>query len=205
MIRQARTYLRGAVSATALIAVTVVAFVVLVSLQALENWPLAGSPDPAGSAAVETPAPAALAAHRTNARARRAAGHRRPGRRTDLGRGARAGIADTSTPSGLPTAQGDGGPSAPEAAPGEATSSDGVPATHAAPAPAPVEAVTGTANGAVSEVEETVNETGVTTTAGAAVQEVAGPGSTVGGAVGKATEAVGGLTGEAPRGPLEVP
>jgi hypothetical protein len=57
--------------------------------------------------------------------------------------------------------------------------------------------VTGAANGAVSEIEETVNEIGVTT-AGAAVQEVAGPGSTVGGAVGKVTEAVGGLTGEAP-------
>jgi hypothetical protein len=58
--------------------------------------------------------------------------------------------------------------------------------------------VTGAANGAVGEIEETVNETGVATTAGAAVQEVAGPGSTVGGAVGKVTEAVGGLTGEAP-------
>jgi hypothetical protein len=58
--------------------------------------------------------------------------------------------------------------------------------------------VTGAANGAVDELEETVNETGATTAAGAAVQEVAGPGSTVGGAVGKVTEVVGGLTGEAP-------
>ena len=35
MIRQAHTYLAGAVSGTALIAVAVVAFVMLVSLQAL--------------------------------------------------------------------------------------------------------------------------------------------------------------------------
>ncbi len=42
MIRQARTYLFGAVSATSLIAAAVVAFVALVSLQALRDWPLAG-------------------------------------------------------------------------------------------------------------------------------------------------------------------
>ncbi len=40
MIRQAHTYLVGAVSATGLIAAAVVAFVVLVSLQALQDWPL---------------------------------------------------------------------------------------------------------------------------------------------------------------------
>ncbi|MGB7588505.1 MAG: hypothetical protein WBM00_07335 [Solirubrobacterales bacterium] len=48
MIRQARTYLTGAVSATALIAAAVVAFVLLVSLQALESWPLANPVDGAG-------------------------------------------------------------------------------------------------------------------------------------------------------------
>ena len=42
MIRQAHTYLAGAVSGTALIAVAVVVFVLLVSLQALRDWPLAG-------------------------------------------------------------------------------------------------------------------------------------------------------------------
>lgn len=42
MIRQARSYLAGAVSATALVSLAVVAFVVLVSLQALRDWPLAG-------------------------------------------------------------------------------------------------------------------------------------------------------------------
>ena len=42
MIRQAHTYLAGAVSGTALVAAAVVAFVLLVSLQALKDWPLAG-------------------------------------------------------------------------------------------------------------------------------------------------------------------
>jgi hypothetical protein len=42
MIRQAHTYLAGAVSSTALVATAVVAFVLLVSFQALRDWPLAG-------------------------------------------------------------------------------------------------------------------------------------------------------------------
>src|SRR5262245_43274000 len=41
MVRQAHTYLAGAVSATALVSAAVVAFVLLVSLQALKDWPLA--------------------------------------------------------------------------------------------------------------------------------------------------------------------
>src|SRR4051794_2615252 len=40
MIRQAHTYLAGAVSGTALVAAAVVAFVMLVSFQALRDWPL---------------------------------------------------------------------------------------------------------------------------------------------------------------------
>jgi len=42
MIRQARTYLVGAVSATSLIAAAIVVFIALVSLQALRDWPLTG-------------------------------------------------------------------------------------------------------------------------------------------------------------------
>jgi hypothetical protein len=42
MIRQAHTYLVGAVSGTALVAAAMVAFVLLVSFQALRDWPLAG-------------------------------------------------------------------------------------------------------------------------------------------------------------------
>ncbi len=42
MAQQARNYLTGAVSGTALIGLAVVAFVMLVSLQTLRDWPLAG-------------------------------------------------------------------------------------------------------------------------------------------------------------------
>jgi len=42
MIRQAQTYFVGAVSGTTVVAAAVVAFVMLVSFQALRDWPLAG-------------------------------------------------------------------------------------------------------------------------------------------------------------------
>src|SRR5829696_9271116 len=42
MIRQAHTYLAGAVSGTVLIAIAVAIFVLLVSVQAAKDWPLAG-------------------------------------------------------------------------------------------------------------------------------------------------------------------
>ena len=42
MIRQARSYLLGAVSSTAVIAAAVVAFALIVSAQALRDWPIAG-------------------------------------------------------------------------------------------------------------------------------------------------------------------
>jgi hypothetical protein len=60
MIRQAHTYLAGAVSSTALVAAAVVAFVLLVSFQALKDWPLAGISIGGGdSAAIEPGNPGA--------------------------------------------------------------------------------------------------------------------------------------------------
>lgn len=58
MIRQAHTYLAGAVSGTALIGAAVVAFVLLVSVQALRDWPLAGFGGSGDSAAVSSGQPA---------------------------------------------------------------------------------------------------------------------------------------------------
>jgi hypothetical protein len=55
MIRQAHTYLAGAVSSTALVAAAVVAFVLLVSLQALKEWPLAGISVGGGDSAASAP------------------------------------------------------------------------------------------------------------------------------------------------------
>jgi hypothetical protein len=59
MVRQAHTYLAGAVSGTALIAAAVVAFVLLVSLQALRDWPLAGIAGGGDGSAVSSGRPAA--------------------------------------------------------------------------------------------------------------------------------------------------
>jgi hypothetical protein len=52
MIRQAHTYLAGAVSGSALVGAAIVAFVLLVSLQALKDWPLAGIGRGGGESAV---------------------------------------------------------------------------------------------------------------------------------------------------------
>lgn len=66
MARQARNYLAGAVSGTALIGFAVVAFVMLVSLQTLRNWPLAalgigGDGDPSNGAAIAPGSPTTVA------------------------------------------------------------------------------------------------------------------------------------------------
>ncbi len=81
MVRQARFYLVGGVSGTALVAAAVVAFVMLVSLQALRDWPLAGLGlgGDSGSGAVSNPSraasPAGLeAAARAGQKAPRTAG-----------------------------------------------------------------------------------------------------------------------------------
>ncbi len=57
MIRQAQTYLVGAVSGTTLIVAAVVAFVLLISFQALRDWPLAalGGGDSGGAVAPARP------------------------------------------------------------------------------------------------------------------------------------------------------
>ncbi len=57
MIRQAHTYLAGAVSGSALVGAAVVAFVLLVSLQALKDWPLAGIGGAGGESAVSSGQP----------------------------------------------------------------------------------------------------------------------------------------------------
>ena len=88
MIRQAHTYLAGAVSGTALIAVAVVAFVVLVSVQALRDWPLAGLGGGGDDAAARPPAAAGGAGGREAQRRRgRGAGGRGRHRRRAAGVG----------------------------------------------------------------------------------------------------------------------
>src|SRR3954452_8727874 len=64
MIRQAHTYLAGAVSGTALIAIAIAVFVMLVSLQAARDWPFAGLVGSGDDASTPETAPAVPAAAR---------------------------------------------------------------------------------------------------------------------------------------------
>lgn len=183
-------------SATVLIAVAVVAFVVLVSVQALENWPLAGSPN--GPGAAEQSA-ATLTARQV--RAARAARHAaaRSARRGGRGRThhrSRAGVGVTSGSAGRGPAVG----STPQLTSGGAgQAEEQTPSAGAAPAqtsgqPAPVEKATGTVAGVLPEAESTVSQTGLTQAAEPVLQEAAPATATANGAVGKVTETTSGLT-----------
>jgi len=135
LIRQARTYLLGAMSGTALIAVAVVAFVVLVSAQAFKNWPLAdlgGGSDSAktaqGRSAEEASATGASPTAATTAAltADRSGGSRSPVEARHSGTlvsqeavgaadvGAGPGIADTGSPGGSSPVEGTSTPAVKE-------------------------------------------------------------------------------------------
>lgn len=89
MIRQAHTYLAGAMSGTALVGAAIVAFVMLVSLQTLKDWPLTGislGGDDNAAVAPARPGTGAAAARHAAAGTAHAAGRATAGAR---GRGAR--------------------------------------------------------------------------------------------------------------------
>jgi hypothetical protein len=223
MVRQAHTYLAGAVSGTALIAAAVVAFVVLVSLQAIRDWPLAGigggsdssavsagHPAAAGNTAVPTAGGAGVVA----ARVARSAADRNS---RQLGGPAESkqqvGAATTGSspspaagsPAGeapAPNSGSGGGASGP---PGQSTSS-GSGSGGGGPVSSPGTggsgqstsgAVTGAVNNTVSGADQTVGGTlgdaGVTKVTEEVVNGVAGPESAVGETVDKVGETVGGL------------
>ncbi|MGC1852920.1 MAG: hypothetical protein WA687_10835, partial [Solirubrobacterales bacterium] len=104
MVRQARNYLAGAVSGTALIAIAVIAFVMLVSLQTLRDWPLAGiagSGDESGvsdAAATGSPAPSVAASGAGTAGGGATADNGSAG--TNGGIGAAGGNAESNSPPG---------------------------------------------------------------------------------------------------------
>jgi hypothetical protein len=223
MVRQAHTYLAGAVSGTALIAAAVVAFVLLVSLQALRDWPLAGiaggSDDSAavssgrpaagagaaaaGAGAAVAPSPGAAA----NANAQQRGG-RADESRQQLGAGtvgpspspasdSPAGEAPASNPA-------DGGGAASPTTQSTSSSSGGgggggngapvsPPGTGGSGGGGTSGAVTGAVNNTVSGVDQTLGGTGVPKVTEEAVNGVAGPESTVGETVDKVVETVGGL------------
>jgi hypothetical protein len=204
MIRQAHTYLVGAVSGTALIAAAVATFVLLVSLQALRDWPLAGIGGAGDSAAVSTGRPASRAGSAAGAGAGGRPAARRVGKGANgagrqprgvnsLGRqhgGTAAGDAGAlPAPSGgeSPSSSSPGGGSTPSSASGggsEQSTSGAVP---------------GAVNEAVSGVDQAtggaLGNTGVTKVTEETVNGVAGPESKVGKTVDKVVETVGGPLG----------
>lgn len=218
MIHQARSYLVGAISATTLVAVAVVAFVLLVTAQAVRDWPLGGlglggeeeigtvAPVPPGLAAGGEAVPAVAGA--TGG----AGGSPGPGGATPpaapppgggtvtppLGSGGSGGGRAPA-----PVSEGGGGGAGQTPGGG---GGDGVPVPEVPPGdfPAPSETVTDTVGEVVSGVDEAtggaLEESGTKEAAEGAVEEAAGPESTLGGTVDEtaasAEGAVEGLLGD---------
>jgi hypothetical protein len=218
MIRQAHTYLAGAVSGTALIAAAVVGFVMLVSLQALRDWPLAGIGS-GDSAAVSTGRPVGGAGNTVNAGARHAIAAGVAGKRAH-GTGRQRGGANSlggqhevtaaggsspapsrgESPSGSesPSSSSTGSAgSTPSSAPG---GSGGGPGSGGGSGQSTSGAVTGAVNETVSGVDQAtggaLGSTGVTKATEETVNGVAAPESPVGKTVDKVVETVGGLLGD---------
>lgn len=227
MIRQAHTYLAGAVSGTALVAAAVVAFVLLVSFQALKDWPLAGINIGGGDSTVSSPnsgdaaAPTAGAGSAGSAVAGGPASTGNPTRDANRAAAARgdstalatapqpaAGAPSTEVPA--PTAPAADGPSA-SSPPGSASASSnsgnggganpgaGLGGAAGGSGQSTSGAITNTVNKTVSGVDEAtggvIGSTGVTGVTEKAVEEAAGPESTVGKTVDEVVKTVGGLLG----------
>jgi hypothetical protein len=207
MIRQAHTYLAGAVSGTALIAVAVVGFVMLVSLQALRDWPLASIGGGGNSVAVSsgqpvagTKGPLSLNAASAGVLRRSGTGANVTGRQNGGGgslggrQGGNAGGETSPVPSGAdaPSSSpaGDAGSTSPSASGGSTGAGSGRSTSGA---------VTGTVNKTVSGVDQTtggtLGSTGVTEVTEETVNDVAGPESLVGKTVDETVKTVGGLLG----------
>ena len=140
MVRQAHTYLAGAVSGTALIGAAVVAFVLLVSLQALRDWPLAGIGRGGDSSAVSSGHPAASGGAGATAiagagatTARSAAGGNNAGQRGDRAGESRQEVG-AATPGTPPAPTADSSPVSEAPAPSPPTSGGGAPNPSAPPA-----------------------------------------------------------------------
>jgi hypothetical protein len=225
MIRQAQTYLVSAMSGATLIAIAIVVFVLLVSVQVFRDWPIAalgGNDEPhisdsratsAPSAATTASSPAAAAA------AQAPTGPKSNGARSDGGAAqthvSEAGQAPsvptaTTSPVGSPETGSDGnqGSQGPGTSPATqnppnsgtgSVSSGGSGSGSATPTSSPSGQLTETVNGTVNQVDETVTgalgKTGVTEVTEGVVNGVAGPESVVGKVVDGTVETVNGLLG----------
>jgi hypothetical protein len=210
MIRQAHTYLVGAMSGATLIAIAIAAFVLLVSAQVFRDWPVAalrsgedGASLSASQAAAGTPAGIQGAVVGPGAGATTAGG----------GANGEAGQGGGSTPAATTEGSGGGGEAGGGAGAGGGPSGAG---TGSPAAPAPTDASAGggggpgstitstsekaaeTVNGTVKQVDETatggaLDEAGVTPVAEGVVNGAAGIESPVGKVADEAPGAVGGV------------
>ena len=200
MVQQARTYLAGAVSATVVVAIAVVAFVVLVSLQALQDWPLArlgGADEESATISNARPAPAASGSAAGGGGAATAAA---PAGADDV-RVAPSppGSVDATAPQATQAPDGGPGPAAGDrpagSSPGGSTSSGNGPATAppAAEETGVSKTLEDTVKGTVAGVEQTVEET--VAGAGETVQGLTGQATGPSSPVGQLTEQVSGVAG----------
>ena len=209
MIRQAHGYLAGAVSGTVLIAIAAIGFVLLVTTQALRDWPIdglgLGGGDDETSLSVGEPVSeetdaAGVAAAADGADAGSGDG---PERRGGAGVGPTGGGAATSpaapvssaptgsTPDGGGTAGGNtGGPGGGSARGGGQGGSTG---GGSSPSGGAAQTVKDVVSGVDTVTGGTVGEPAVTEVADDVFDATAGPDSVVGNTVDKATETVGGL------------
>jgi hypothetical protein len=212
VIHQARTYLAGAVSGAALIAAAVVAFVLLVSVQGLRDWPLAGlgGGDESGSVSPAQPVTAPAAGDSDAV-----AGGASPADADPVGGGAGepagggGGIpAGAGTPppspggetpvSSRPGSGATGGP-----APGRRRGGSQPQPQPASTAPSPSGTIAGAVNGTIAGVDRAtggaLGRSGVKKATEGVVNGVAGPQSSVGKTVDEVAEkakgTVGGLLG----------
>jgi hypothetical protein len=220
MIRQARTYLVGAMSGASLIAVAIAVFVVLVSTQVFGDFPIAGlvgGGEADVSTAKEAAAPAAGAGATAGKGAAKAAaaagkggaagkaggggaagvgGGAQTGGGGNAGSGGGAGGGGGSGGAGSAPSQGSGGSSG-GGAPSGGGGGGGTGGETTTSSPS--SKVTGTVNETVHQADETVTggtleDTGVTGATEEVVESVAGPESPVGKAVDETTKTVEGVT-----------
>jgi hypothetical protein len=221
MIRQARTYLVGAMSGATLIAIAIAVFVLLVSAQVFRDWPIAALGSGDDAAAVSDAKPAGPGGTLAGQQASPAAGGRGAATGGSDGNGGASGQGDGSLASvgngSQPSAPGQGGApgsgsggggsggQSPAQAPGTSASSGGGGGGGSASggsggATTPSGKAAETVNNTVNQVDEsalggTLNDTGATDVTEGAVNGVAGPESPVGKVVDEVTGAVDGVLG----------
>lgn len=220
MIRQAHTYLLGAMSGTALIAAAVVVFVVLVSAQAFKDWPLSalgGGGDESVTVSPNKPvahgqsgatiASPATARHQAKAGRGGSQGGSAPAQGVTPSAGSVSPTSgstdapsggDSSPPESTPAPAGStGGGSSAGGSSGGASGSTGSGLPNPSTSSSPSSEVTGTVNNTVPGASNTLGGalegTGVTEATEGIVNGAAGPESVVGQTVNETVETVEGL------------